>query len=94
MATLSTALKIVQGGKRKPPRGWSRTWPQYVENTISTQLSAQVLKPGGVKAVMENIFGEAGNIAGPEAIDGPKLDQISGLLSRVPKTTTPEVSWH
>lgn len=92
MGTLSTALKIVQGGKRRPPKGWTRTWPPYVESTIGTLLSNQVLKPGGVKALMENVFGEAVNIAGPEAVDGPKLEQISSLLCRVPRSTTPEVS--
>lgn len=92
MGVLSGALKIVQGGKRRPPKGWTRTWPSYVESAIGTLLSSQVLKPGGVKAVMENVFGEAANMAGPEAVEGPKLDQISSLLCRVPKTTTAEVS--
>lgn len=90
MGALSTALKIVQAGKMKAPKGWTRTWPSYVEGTLGTLLSNQVMRPGGVRAVMENVFGEAGNMGGPEAVDGPKLDQIAGLLSRVPRTCTPK----
>lgn len=90
MGALSTALKIVQAGKRKAPKGWTRTWPAFVEGTLGTLLSNQVMRPGGVRAVMENVFGEAGNMGGPEAVDGLKLDQIAGLLSRVPRSSTPE----
>lgn len=89
MGALSTALKIVQAGKNKPLKGWTRTWPAFVEGSLGTLLSNQVLRPGGVRAVMENVFGEAGNMAGPEAVEGVKLDQIAGLLSRVPRSSTP-----
>ncbi|CAK9786131.1 hypothetical protein CC85DRAFT_257343 [Cutaneotrichosporon oleaginosum] len=89
MGALSTALKIVGAGKTRPPKGWTRTWPAYVEGTLGTLLSNQVLRPGGVKAVMENVFGEVGNMAG-EGVDGPKLDRIAGLLSRVPRSSSPE----
>ncbi|KAL1405390.1 hypothetical protein Q8F55_009021 [Vanrija albida] len=91
MAALSGALQTIQEGKRKPPRGWTRVWPAYVEGAIGTLLSGQMQRPGGVRAVMENVFGEAGNMAGPEAVEGSKLDRIAGLLSRVPKSTPPEV---
>lgn len=91
MASLSAALQTIQAGKRKPPRGWARVWPAYVEGAIGTLLSGQVQRPGGVRAVMENVFGEAGNMLGPEAVEGSKLDQIAGLLSRVPKSVPAEV---
>ncbi|TXT03818.1 hypothetical protein VHUM_04339 [Vanrija humicola] len=91
MSALSAALQTIQAGKRKPPRGWARVWPAYVEGAIGTLLSGQVQRPGGVRAVMENVFGEAGNMAGPEAVEGSKLDQIAGLLSRVPKSVPAEV---
>ncbi|GMK57294.1 hypothetical protein CspeluHIS016_0401280 [Cutaneotrichosporon spelunceum] len=89
MGALSTALKIVSAGKSRPPKGWTRTWPAYVEGTLGTLLSNQVLRVGGVKAVMENVFGEVGNMSG-EGVDGPKLDRIAGLLSRVPRSSSAE----
>jgi hypothetical protein len=89
MGALSTALKIVGAGKSRPPKGWTRTWPSYVEGTLGTLLSNQVLRPGGVKAVMENVFGEVGNMSG-EGVDGPKLDRIAGLLTRVPRSASAE----
>ncbi|BEJ07469.1 hypothetical protein CcaverHIS641_0407380 [Cutaneotrichosporon cavernicola] len=89
MGALSTALKIVGAGKSRPPKGWTRTWPAYVEGTLGTLLSNQVLRVGGVKAVMENVFGEVGNMSG-EGVDGPKLDRIAGLLSRIPRNSSAE----
>jgi len=93
MASLGTALKLLQSGKSKKqaPRGWVRPWPGYVEGAIGTLMSGQVQRSGGVKAVMENVFGEASNMLGPEGVDGPKLDQIAGVLSRVPRNVAPEV---
>jgi hypothetical protein len=35
---------------------------QYPEGVMGTFLSGQVRRPGGVKAVMENVFGEAGTV--------------------------------
>lgn len=94
MASLGRSLKLLQSGKKKAPRGWVRSWPAYVEGAIGTLMSAQVQRPGGVKAVMENVFGEASNMLGPEGVDGPKLDQIAGVLSRVPRNVAPEVRCH
>jgi hypothetical protein len=92
MASLGTALKMLQTGRtKKPPRGWLRPWPGYIEPSIGMLMSAQLQRPGGVKAVMENVFGEASNMLGPEGVDGPKLDQIAGVLSRVPRNVAPEV---
>lgn len=82
---------MIQAGKKSPPKAWTRVWPAYVESAIGVLLSAQVQRPGGVRAVMENVFGEAANMTGPEGVEGPKLDHIANVLSRVPKNVTPDV---
>jgi len=38
--------------------GWNRNWPTYVPNRLGWQMSAVVRRPGGIRAIMENIFGE------------------------------------
>jgi hypothetical protein len=61
LGALGGAMQLVQGGKQGPGNGWKRRWPDYVEATVSGMMSAQVRRPGGVKAVIENVFGEEGN---------------------------------
>lgn len=94
MASLGTSLKIVQASKKAGKTTPTRSqiiWPGYVAGAVSTLMSAQVQRSGGVKAVMENVFGEAGNMAGPEAVEGQKLDQVAELLARVPKNVPEQV---
>lgn len=91
LASLGTSLKLLQSGRKSKPRGWVRSWPPYADGALGTLMSGQMQRPGGVKAVMENVFGEAANLLGPEGVDGSKLDQIAGVLSRVPRNVAPEV---
>jgi hypothetical protein len=61
LGALGGAMQVVQGGKKGPGKGWKRRWPDYAEGSLSGMMSAQVRRPGGVKAVIENVFGEEGN---------------------------------
>lgn len=38
--------------------GWIRNWPTYVPGRLGWQMAAVVRAPGGIRAIMENIFGE------------------------------------
>lgn len=48
--------------KGKDAKGWTRDWPGYVMDVAGGMMSAQVRRPGGVRAVMENVLGEAANL--------------------------------
>lgn len=85
LGALGTALKFVQAGKTRPPKAWIRRYPAYVESALSALMSGQLQRPGGVRGIIENVLGEAGNMVGPEAVDAQKLDQIVGLLARPPR---------
>lgn len=85
LGALGTALKFVQAGKTRPPKAWVRRYPTYVEGALSSLMSGQLQRPGGVRGIIENVLGEAGNMAGPEAVDAQKLDQVTGLLARAPR---------
>ncbi|KAL7421953.1 hypothetical protein Q5752_003725 [Cryptotrichosporon argae] len=82
---LGAALRLVQTGRRREPRGWMRPWPAYVEPAISALMSAQLARPGGVRALMDNVLGEA--TAGEQAADTQKLEHIAAVLSRPPRGT-------
>lgn len=85
LGALGTALKFVQAGKTRPPKAWIRRYPAYVEGALSSLMSGQLQRPGGVRGIIENVLGEAGNMVGPEAVDAQKLDQVVGLLARAPR---------
>lgn len=85
LGALGTALKFVQAGKNRPPKAWVRRYPAYVEGALSALMSGQLQRPGGVRGIIENVLGEAGNMVGPEAVDAQKLDQVVGLLARAPR---------
>lgn len=62
LSTLGAVLRMCQHGQKAQPRGWSRKWPSYVIDSVTSFMTYQMERPGGIRAVMENTFGEAGNL--------------------------------
>jgi hypothetical protein len=59
ISAIGTAIRLQNGkGPDMETEGWNRTWPTYVPGRLGWQMSAVVRRPGGIKAIMENIFGE------------------------------------
>lgn len=62
-ATLKLRARVKRSAPGRDQQGWHRNWPGYVYDVSGGMMSSQVRRPGGVKAVMENVFGEAANLS-------------------------------
>jgi hypothetical protein len=60
ISTLGTAIRLKgkSDDKEAGLEEWKRDWPGYVQNRLGWLMSCQVRRPGGIKAIMENVFGE------------------------------------
>jgi hypothetical protein len=60
ISTLGSAIRLrqVKAVSAENKTGWSRKWPTYVPGRLGWQMAAVVRAPGGIRAIMENIFGE------------------------------------
>lgn len=65
MAILSGATRAIRTSLKA-----GRKFPVYVERTIGMLLSRQLVAPGGVRGLMDNVFGER---TGQEAVAGQSL---------------------
>ncbi|KAK4683728.1 hypothetical protein P7C73_g6500, partial [Tremellales sp. Uapishka_1] len=90
IASLGAVLRLLQLSKNGSARGWMRKWPGYIGDAVGALMSAQMRRTGGVRALMENMFGEAGNLSDGDAAEGEKLDRVAGVLSKIPKNTSVE----
>jgi hypothetical protein len=62
MAILSGSTRAIRTSAKS-----GRRFPAYVEKTIGMLLSRQLVAPGGVRGLMDNVFGER---TGQEAVAG------------------------
>jgi len=72
------------GGSTASPQ-----WPDYVKRTAHVLMGKQLIRTGGVKGLMANVFGAT--MGKNDVIDGFKIDHIAKVLARLPVGTPPEL---
>jgi hypothetical protein len=58
ISAIGTALQISKGGGGDTDKGWRLDWPAHVPSRLGFLLAAEVRRPRGSIAIMENILGE------------------------------------
>ena len=58
ISAIGSALQISKGKGVESDQGWRMDWPTHVPNRLGFLLAAEVRRPRGSIAIMENILGE------------------------------------
>ena len=58
ISAIGAAIQISKGGGDESDKGWRMDWPAHVPSRLGFLLAAEVRRPGGTIAIMENILGE------------------------------------